>query len=204
LNKLFGIGLTRTGTSSLAAALDILGIKTIHYPNNPGTYAQLLAGDFHFDFLKRYDAATDISVARYFSDLDRLFPDSRFILTTRNLPAWLRSCDKHFSRHQTKIASRAFDTVINMSTYGCIQFREHRFKFVYEQHVREVKTYFTYRPNDLLEMDITAGQGWELLCSFLHLPIPDAPFPHRRKQSCTEYQRYKPINNVASTIEYDK
>ena len=34
INKVFGIGLSRTGTSSLYEALTILGIDTIHYPTN--------------------------------------------------------------------------------------------------------------------------------------------------------------------------
>jgi len=35
------------------------------------------------------------------------------------------------------------------------------------------------RPDDLLVMDIPAGDGWEQLCAFLALPEPDAPFPRR-------------------------
>ena len=40
-------------------------------------------------------------------------------------------------------------------------------------------------PDRLLVMDIPAGDGWEKLCPFLGVPIPDAPFPHAYK---TEYR----------------
>ena len=36
--KVFGLGLSRTGTTSLGRALNILGIKTIHYPCDKKTY----------------------------------------------------------------------------------------------------------------------------------------------------------------------
>ncbi|HEX8335676.1 MAG TPA: sulfotransferase [Pyrinomonadaceae bacterium] len=33
----------------------------------------------------------------------------------------------------------------------------------------------------LLVMDITAGDGWEVLCPFLGVEIPDRPFPHENR-----------------------
>ena len=35
--KIFGLGLSKTGTSSLGEALNILGINTIHYPFDEAT-----------------------------------------------------------------------------------------------------------------------------------------------------------------------
>jgi 3'(2'), 5'-bisphosphate nucleotidase len=37
--------------------------------------------------------------------------------------------------------------------------------------------YFKDRPQDLLVIDVTAGEGWEKLCPFLGKPTPDIPFP---------------------------
>lgn len=34
MSKIFGIGLSRTGTRSLSYALKILGYKSVHYRNN--------------------------------------------------------------------------------------------------------------------------------------------------------------------------
>ena len=37
-------------------------------------------------------------------------------------------------------------------------------------------------PEDrLLVLDIVGGDGWEVLCPFLGLPIPHQPFPHSNK-----------------------
>lgn len=41
-----------------------------------------------------------------------------------------------------------------------------------------MRDYFAGRPEDLLIMDICAGDGWEKLCPFLGFEIPETPFPH--------------------------
>ena len=35
----------------------------------------------------------------------------------------------------------------------------------------------------LLEMDIIAGDGWEVLCPFLEVSIPAEPFPYLNKRT---------------------
>ena len=47
----------------------------------------------------------------------------------------------------------------------------------YRRHNMDVASHFAGRPC-LLTMDIIAGDGWETLCEFLALPIPDRRFPH--------------------------
>ena len=47
------------------------------------------------------------------------------------------------------------------------------------EHERRVRAYFADRPDDLLVIDISAGEGWEALCPFLGVPVPDKPFPRR-------------------------
>ncbi len=52
----------------------------------------------------------------------------------------------------------------------------------YYRHHEDVRKYFHNRPDDLLEMDITAGDGWEKLCPFLGLSIPSQPFRESNKR----------------------
>jgi len=42
--KIFGLGLSKTGTSSLTDALNLLGVKAVHYPHDQRTYEELRAG----------------------------------------------------------------------------------------------------------------------------------------------------------------
>jgi hypothetical protein len=166
--KIFGIGLSKTGTTSLNEALVQLGLNSKHYPQ----FRELFAGDFRC--LEKYDAVTDIPVAPYYAQLDEAFPGSKFILTVRSLDDWLASMERWLVPQR-----RANDFMIQMrlAMYGVTAFHRGRLKYVYERHVREVEDYFRRRPQDLLVLDICAGEGWEKLCAFLEKPVPAGNFP---------------------------
>ena len=58
---------------------------------------------------------------------------------------------------------------------------ENRYIERHQQHITEVRRHFENRPEDLLELNLTAGEGWECLCPFLGRPIPPIPFPHANR-----------------------
>jgi hypothetical protein len=180
--RIFGIGLSRTGTTSLAEALCILGIKTIHYPDDDKTYAELRSGNYNLSILNEYQAVIDIPVAPYYAQLDKLYPDSKFILTIRDEESWLRSIESYFGLLEKwwdrDAAAKKFGEFITACTYGAVQFNRDRFLYVYDTHVRNVRAYFATRPSDFLSINIIDGQGWQTLCAFLGLPVPDVSFPH--------------------------
>lgn len=157
----WGIGLSRTGTTSLAQALGILGYKTIHYP-------------LYFEELKGFRAATDITVLLWLETLDQKYPGSKFIWTERELNSWLTSCEKHVADSQPD--ARMLE--IRKQCYGCTNFDYKLYLQAYQQHLAQVEEYFQNRPQDFLKINIIEGQGWELLCPFLGKPIPKKPFPH--------------------------
>lgn len=185
--KVFGIGLSRTGTQSLTAALQLLGWRLVHYPVDAGTLETLVRGDARFPLLERFDGLADITVVPYYAELAERHPDSRFVLTLRERGAWLRSCRAFFA------ARPAFEAVddpaqrvhlevrrfLRAAVYASYDFDEARFARVYDRHVAAVRSFFADRPGRLLELDITAGQGFERLAPFLGAPVPALPFPHR-------------------------
>ena len=180
--KVFGLGLSKTGTSSLAEALNCLGIKSIHYPHDERTRQQLWAGDYRLDVLQEYRGITDITVAPYFAQLDRAWPDSKFILTVRDKDSWLRSAELHWrlmtEGWDTKPEFRRFTEFICAAVYGSVAFSRERFSYASDTHVRNVIHYFRDRPEDLLILNICSGEGWDKLCSFLGVAVPNEPFPH--------------------------
>ncbi|MBB5936429.1 sulfotransferase family protein [Streptomyces zagrosensis] len=192
--KIFGIGLSRTGTTSLANALHTLGFDVVHYPSDPATYATLLAGTACFPLLDRYDGITDITVAHLYQDLDLLWPGAKFVLTVREEESWLRSCRKHWERPIESKADRGrvyvdLQRFLRAAVYGCHDFRPERFRRVARQHTSEVTRHFAGRNEDLLTLDIAAGQGYERLAPFLGLPVPDEPFPHCNRTAAGENPR---------------
>lgn len=183
--KIFGIGLSRTGTTSLTAALSRLGIRAKHFPCDDVTYRELTAGQYSLSILERFDALTDTPVVPFYPQLDAAYPGSKFILTVRERGDWLRSVHAHWAaleeQCKTNPSLRRFADFIHACIYGSLAFNEDRFTYVYDLHLHNVRSYFAGRDDDLLVVDICGGDGWEPLCQFLDLPIPHAAFPHTNR-----------------------
>lgn len=180
--KVFGLGLSKTGTSSLTEALNVLGVRSIHYPYDERTYEELRAGNYRLSVLEEYQGALDLPVVPFYAQLDRAYPESKFILTVRGREDWLRSCEMHWHLMSEWWRNfpqfKKFHDFISACVYGSIGFNRERFAYVYETHARNVREYFRERPGDLLVIDICGGEGWERLCPFLGVDAPAAPFPH--------------------------
>lgn len=187
-SKVFGVGLSRTGTRSLTAALRVLGFDTVHYPTDRATLDTLARGDACFSLLEHYAGITDITVSPYYEDLDHRWPGSKFILTVRDEESWLRSCRTHWanpSNYKKGEEHRVYMEIkwfLRAAVYGCHEFNEERFRRAYRRHVENVTRYFTGRENDLLVLNIAAGEGYERLAPFLGVPVPEQPFPHNKRQ----------------------
>jgi Sulfotransferase domain len=162
---------------SLGEALNVLGIRTIHNPHDAVTERELRRGEYRLSICRNYQGVVDIPVAPYFPQLDAAFPRSKFILTVREVESWLASVRKHW-KWQEQAGRDSFLDFIHAAVYGAIEFSDERYRYVFETHRRNVEHYFHDRPDDLLVIDIAAGDAWETLCPFLGVPVPDVPFPH--------------------------
>jgi tetratricopeptide (TPR) repeat protein len=89
-DKVFGIGLSRTATSSLNLALRKLGYDSIHWLN-PNTQTVISNQDFVL-----FDGFTDIPVSYQFEELYSAFPNSKFIYTSRSRDSWISSVSSHY------------------------------------------------------------------------------------------------------------
>jgi hypothetical protein len=175
----FGLGLSKTGTHSLNHALEDLGIPSVHYPEP----AQMVAGRFE-EALGGHRGATDISVSAFYRELDAAYPGSRFILTLRDVPEWLVSVADHRARRDgTPPAPGCPKAIIRRMLYTSAKFDRGLYEAGYHAHERDVRGYFRDRPRDLLVMNICAGEGWEVLCPFLGVDAPAAPFPARNRRA---------------------
>ena len=172
--KIFGIGLGKTGTSSLNRALEILGYRSVHNPWNALRMLRLWRGDFHFPELDQVDAVTEMVSVVYLGQFDRMYPGSKFILPIRDMDDWLCSVERWFSEATGLPRFR-------VSQFGCLRFCREHFIDVYRRHERMVGEYFRGRERDLLTMSICDGDGWDRLCPFLDKPVPDKPFPWMNK-----------------------
>ena len=173
--KVFGIGLSKTGTSSLAHALEILGYRTKDYPGIV-RYARGELSSIDLEVIDSHDAVTDTPIPSFYRELDTRYPNSKFILTIREREGWLKSCKKQFTQKLTEKQNDAHKKLF-VDLYGTDVFDEQMFSVGYERFVGEALNFFENRTKDLLVMDIAAGEGWEKLCAFLGKPMPEVPFP---------------------------
>lgn len=172
--KIFGIGLSRTGTTSLASALTRLGFPAVHYPTDMSD-------------IEAHAAATDISVVAMCRDLDRRFPESRFILTDRALEPWLASCAKHWSRNASAPTRDAFVRRVEELVYCGVGFDRARFTAMRDQHLAAAQSYFGGRPGCLLHLDLFSDPDpWRPLCEFLGVPKPNVPFPRENSSAAVD------------------
>ena len=181
--KIFCIGLSKTGTMSLAAALRALGYLTAHYSN---TFTlQMLSEDDAFIF----EAMCDTPVCIRFETLYHMFPNAKFIYTLRSYETWLPSFEKHCLRGYgttdfnviRKIPSirRDVPSISDFEAVDCaLYFRFPDAMSAYENYDTRVRNFFRDKPEaKLLEYDVFAGQGWQKLCHFLRRPIPQIEYP---------------------------
>ena len=173
--KIFCIGLSKTATTAVSVALGHLGYNVKHYPLDCFYLDGSKQVRLRPDKVDEYDGISDTVAARFFKELDRRFPGSLFINTTRDLQPWLRSCWKTFWYGQL-FKQRDKANQLHFDLYGAIDFDEEKFKEGYRRHHKEVYTYFKGR-EDILEMDVTKGDGWDVLCPFVGEEKPDIPFP---------------------------
>ena len=179
MGKVFGVGLGRTGTTSLTYALRDLGCHARHCPY------RLLRRDEHgivvldMERAARLDAITDLPAARFYRELDHVFPSSKFILTIRDADSWVCSMRKIFLMN-TAISLLPKMRELFCDTYGtCVLSRTDILIERFNAHNREVRAYFADRPGALLVLDVRAPDAWGELCRFLGKPMPPrgAAFP---------------------------
>lgn len=197
--KIFCIGFSKTGTTSLESALKLLGYNVCagDYRNNYSNYLQGLYVNNDFEEILKithyFDAFADAPWAggRLHPMLEQKYPNAKFILTTRDSEKWFNSLQKMLCKFATGPAD-AFETFHKEGRYGIVRFLSKVFdidtlannkeKIIagYEQYNEEMLAYFAGR-EDFLHFDLTVDGNWEELCAFLNKPIPQADFPHQNK-----------------------
>lgn len=171
--KIFGIGMMKTGTSSLGFCLKALGYN--HAPYTPRLLRQVKQNDYTqlASYIANYESFDDHPWPSLYPWLDRNYPDSKFVLTIRkSSEAWYQSLCKH--------AKRRGPTFERKLVYGYAMPHGQRRGHIgqYEAHNKAVETYFRGKPGKLLIVCWENGDGWAELCDFLGHAAPNLPFPH--------------------------
>lgn len=190
-----GAGWGRTGTTSAAAALEILGLGpcvqmqtmwdrpdlaedwAAHYRGQPTDWRAMLAG---------FRSTVDWPGAWEWHRFAEMWPDAKVLLTLRDAESWYDSALG--SIHQwsapdmdvgppgvSALVSRVWDEHFG----GWDGFRDRdRAMAAYDAHVDEVR--HECPPDRLVEWRV--ADGWSALCRGLGVDEPDEPVPHLNKR----------------------
>ena len=174
--KIIGVGFQKTGTSTLRESLKILGYKV--RDTTPRALIPILKQDYKkvLRIINDYDALEDTPWYMIYRELDLRIPGCKFILTIREEESWYRSVSRHIGDRR----SAQHEWIYGRGKGLPKDDRENTLE-VYNRHNQGVMEYFRHRPDDLLEIDFTAGDSWDKLCRFLGKPVPDVEFPHLNK-----------------------
>lgn len=186
-----GAGFGRTATLSVKFALEQLGLgpcyhmkEVFEHPHFRKYWGAAARGEtVNWDeVFEGYVSAVDWPVCTYYRELAEHFPDAKVLLTVRDPRKWFVSAHTTIlsAENRARMLSadadddtRDMGNLIMVDTFdGQLENEEHAIS-VFEKHIETVKR--TIPEERLLVYE--ASEGWEPLCAFLGVPVPDGPFP---------------------------
>jgi sulfotransferase family protein len=204
--QIIGPGFGRTGTNSLKIALEHLGFGPCHHMFEVRDNPRLLS---HWEAAARgekvdwdevfqgYRSQVDWPGARYWRELVQHFPDAKVILTVRDPDAWFDSVQAtivpflaargtHPSSHVNAIAEMGYQTVAAQIFDYRISDRPYATR-VFREHIAQVQSEI---PADRL-LIIDLCEGWQPLCDFLGVQVPDIPIPRTNSSKEFVHEEWK-------------
>jgi Sulfotransferase domain len=201
--KIIGAGMPRTGTLTQKMSLEMLGLGPCYHMvdvladlDQAPMWERALDGDAQWEqIFAGYHSTVDWPGGYFYRELAEFYPDAKVLLSVRDPEAWERSM------RQTVWAVRNGESLIRLlsSAQAHVNPRWRAFlgmidRLLWEgkgtfaaghsepqqlidamvRHNEEVKA--AIAPERLLVWDVK--EGWEPLCEFLELPVPEVPLPH--------------------------
>ncbi|GEB50180.1 sulfotransferase family protein [Streptomyces cacaoi] len=193
-----GAGYGRTGTLSMQAALKRLGFDPCHHmaevitnPRQMPLWQEALAQD-PVDVrrvFEGYRATVDFPGCVFWRELMEAWPEAKVVLTVRDPHRWYESTQRTiFSENRPRpqgddpeaVAFHRFLTeellprVMDVGSDRLLSEMDEREAVeTFNRHIEEVKA--TVPAERLLVFQVS--EGWEPLCEFLDVPVPDEEFP---------------------------
>lgn len=193
--KIFGIGLQKTGTSTLGVCLKKMGYQHISYNDNAISYFREANFQKLQSLIERYDSFEDEPWAHAFHYLYSWYPRAKFVLTVRKDPeAWFNSMCQHCQRIPHNPHRRFF--------FGHDTPFDHKDEYikVYKNHIQNVLRTFKEDKDKLLVVCWEENDGWKQICDFLNTQVPDIPFPHANKKPPMNIKFLSKFRNMINRI----
>jgi hypothetical protein len=202
--SVIGAGFGRTGTLSLKGALEMLGfgpcyhmLEVMQHGFADKWYDIVTGGTPDWeDVFRGYKATVDWPACNYYRELAALYPDAGVILSLRDPDKWYDSCRATIFRAMEMDVSGAPPAVQRQLAMARRLVIDNTFGGSVADRARAIAVYNAH--NETVRRVIPAGRllvfepsdGWEPLCRFLGVPVPDAPYP--KVNTTEDFQRNFP------------
>jgi hypothetical protein len=199
--KVIGAGLPRTGTLSQKVALEMLGFGPCYHMVNvltnlplAGQWERAMDGDADWDeIFGEHESTVDWPGAFFYRELADAYPDAKIVLSTRDPEAWEKS-----------MLDTIWDTIYGSSPAAHISKARELIDPDWQHYIRVMSRMWAaqgiFTGRELVPGQLAAAisryeeqvqrniprerllvwsvaDGWEPLCHFLGVDVPEAQFP---------------------------
>ena len=202
--KVFGIGMGKTGTTSLERAFVEFGYRIGPQATFERHFDACYAGDYGglLADIGPFEAFQDVPfcLPGTYRLLFKHFPRAKYVLTVRDSSEqWYNSLCRFHSKWFGKNGALPTEEDLQAARYispgwlyrvsriygappGEPYHRETLIR-VYETHNREVQAFFASRPKSLLVINVAQPGAYARLAAFLQVPAEAQAFPHLNKSA---------------------
>lgn len=185
----------RTGTASLKVALEVLDFGPCYHmsevlknPERAQDWIDAADGNPDWDkIFANYAATVDNPGCGFWKELASYYPDAKVILTVRDANDWFESTFEtiHSPELSQFIRNSPLGEMVHRTIYDSMDNkmhdREHMVNFF---NSRTEKIRQTISAERLLIYDVK--EGWDRLCNFLDVSVPDMDFPRINSRNETK------------------
>jgi sulfotransferase family protein len=212
--KIVGSGLGRTGTLSLKLALEQLGYTRCYHMievflNQPHAQLWIGAAEGRPEWEKLFDgyaATVDYPGAQFWRELADFYPDAKVLHSVRDPEKWFESTQATIFSPQSparNMASPEMKKFFESTVFREFGDKIHDREFLlahFKRHTDEVVR--TIPKERLLVYEV--GSGWEPICRFLGVDVPDSPFPREnsREQFAARVERGRARGDKTPNLEH--
>jgi Sulfotransferase domain len=190
--RVIGAGLGRTATFSMKFALEHLGLGPCYHMSevfagarrNVPLWLDVVSGKPDWDTIfDSYQSTTDYPACSYWRELADYYPDAKVVLTVRDSVSWFDSVSETIfsdEMHQSLVGSPV-EAMMKGTIFDAFDNRVKDRAFMTDWFERRNRKVIDALPPERL-LVYSPREGWEPLCSFLGVPVPDEPFPRINKR----------------------
>ena len=182
-----GAGLGRTATFSLKFALEHLGFGPCYHMSevfagarrNVPLWLDAIDGRPDWDAIfDGFASTTDYPACTYWRELAAHYPAAKVVLTVRDPDSWFDSVSETiFSEAmQGSLAGSPLGDMMQGVIFDAFGDRVRDREFMTEWFIRRNRDVSDSLPAERL-LEFSPKDGWEPLCAFLGVAVPDGPFP---------------------------